>query len=467
MADAGHPDAGKTPRTGLKNRGALLLGKVLIGTARLLKHGGTTLPGRAALKVSPQLPSFLAGQLTCGTIAVTGTNGKTTTAALLAAILKESGRRYVHNSAGANLAWGVATALIEAGTLSGRMPAELALLEIDEGAFPAISECLRPRCAIITNIFKDQLDRFGGVRQVQKAIQKGVQALHPGAQVCLNADDPLVAAINSKGRKTLYYGFDLPAGAVSGPPSVEKTPCPLCGRELIYTDVYYAHLGRYRCHYCSFRRPEPEIKLRHFEIAPGNNILIKLSLRGSILEAVLPLPGTYNLYNALAAAAASTALDLPETAIRTAFAGAAPPAGRMEHRLIENKELLLALIKNPAGANETFRTLLKDAKGAAVHFLIAINDHIADGKDISWLGETDFEQLTAIRPGSTFISGTRTRETLQRLEKAGFEPGAMFPTPSLQKALPKALAATAPGEKLVILANYTAMMRLRRMLTGI
>ncbi len=466
MTGAEGPGPRRAGQAGIGILGALYLGKILIGTTRLLKRGGTTLPGRAALKISPQLIALMAGQLPRGTVAITGTNGKTTTAALLADIIKESGLNCVHNSSGANLAWGVATTFIEAGTWKALLPAEIAVLEIDEGAFPALSESLGPRCAVVTNIFRDQLDRFGGIQQVHDSIQKGVQSLHSDATVCLNADDPLVAAIDSGGRKKLYYGLDLPAVTAPGLSPATEISCPRCGGILIYTGVFYAHLGRYRCPRCSFCRPEPEIKLRHFDISPGDSTLLKLSLRGRSLQAKLPLPGIYNLYNALAAAAAATALKLPDSAIKEAFAAATPPAGRMEQRRVDSKDLLIALIKNPAGANEVLRTLLRERGDQRLHLLIAINDHIADGKDVSWLEETDFEQFAAIRArtGSMVFSGTRAIEARERLLKSDFEPAKMVVEASLQGALQKALASTAKGEKLIILANYTAMMQLRRLL---
>lgn len=466
MAEANRSGSCGAPRAGLRNLGAFFLGKMLIGATRLLKHGGTTLPGRAALQVSPQLIPFLAGQLPSGTIVVTGTNGKTTTATLLAAIFRQGGLQCVHNRAGSNLAWGVATTLIEASTWRAGLPGEIAVLEIDEGAFPALSKSLRPRGAVVTNIFRDQLDRFGGVQQVQDAIRRGVQALHPDATIFLNADDPLVAAIDGGGRKILYYGFDLPPGVIAGTSPEEKVPCPRCRRDLVYADIYFAHLGRYRCPSCGFHRPEPEIKLRRFEIAPGESTLMKLSLRGSPLQAALPLPGIYNLYNALAAAAAATALGLPDAAVRDAFAAAAPPSGRMERRRIGDKNLLVALIKNPAGADEVLRTLLTGTSDPRLHFLIAINDHPADGTDISWLWETDFEQLAAIRSrtGSLVLSGTRAIDAARRLEQAGFDAAEMIVEPALHLALRKALALTPAGEKLIILPNYTAMMQLRRLL---
>ncbi len=467
MAASERPAPGCAARAGLQNLGALCLGKILIGAARLLRRGGTTLPGRAALKVSPQLIPFMVKQLPSGAVAVTGTNGKTTTAALLAAVFKQGGLQYIHNSAGANLAWGVATAFIEAATWKAGLPSGIALLEIDEGAFPALAEKLQPRLALVTNIFRDQLDRFGGMQRVQEAIQKGLQAMDPHGAAILNADDPLVAAMESGGRKTVYYGFDLPPGSTGSAAPEYDLPCPRCGGKLIYAEIYYAHLGRYRCSSCAFHRPEPEMKLRHFESAAGGGALLKMSLRGRMLQATLPLPGIYNLYNALAAAAAASVLELPDGAIRKGFAGASPPSGRMEHRSYGSKSILMALIKNPAGADEVLRTLLRDAGGGTrIHFLIAINDNIADGTDISWLEETDFEQLAAMKPqtGGAVFSGTRAREAKTRLERAGFAAAAMTVEPSFRKALRQALAAAAPGEKVIILANYTAMMQLRRQL---
>jgi len=464
---AGHrTGAGEAPRAGLRDYGAFLLGKMLIAGTRLLRHGGTTLPGRVALKISPRLLHLMAGQLPQGTFAVTGTNGKTTTASLLASIFREGGLRCVHNAAGANLVWGVATSLIEAGNWRGEQAGEIAVMEIDEGAFPALVRALQPRGAVVTNIFRDQLDRYGGVEQVQEAIRRGLQALPLQAAVFLNADDPLVAAIDSGGRKTIYYGFDLPRGFLAAPSPRAAFPCPRCRRDLLYSDLYYAHLGRYRCPACGFARPEPEIKLRRLESAPGRGARLTLSLRGRALEATLPLPGIYNLYNALAAAAAATAVELPEAAIKEALAAAVPPSGRMERRRLGGKELLIALVKNPAGAGEVFRTLLQEAGDSPLHFLIAINDYPADGRDVSWLWEAEFELLAQFRHRTVtmVLSGTRAADLARRLEKAGFDRTMMTVEPVLWKALQKALAATAPGERLIVLPNYTAMLQLRRLL---
>lgn len=471
MSKANQAPAAGALRAGWLNRSAIVLGKMLIGATRLLKQGGTTLPGRAALKISPQLTSYLAGQLPAGTIVITGTNGKTTTAALLAAVFKQDGWRCVHNEAGSNLDWGIASTLIEASTWKAELPAEIAVLEIDEGAFPAMSVSLQPRAAVVTNIFRDQLDRFGGVEQVQSAIQRGVQALPPEALVFLNADDPLVAAIDGGSRETFYYGLELPPSAISGLSPAEKpeVACPRCRRELLYTRIYFAHLGRYRCPSCGFHRPEPIFKLRQLEISSEEGTAIKMSLRGSPLRATLPLPGIYNLYNALAAAAAASAFGLSGAAVQEALGNAAPPSGRMERRRIASRELLIALIKNPAGANQVLQTLLQEKQERQIHLLIAINDHPADGTDISWLWETDFEQLAAARAqiGSITISGTRAPETARRLEEAGLSPDRMTVEPALPRALRQALLSTAPGEKLIVLPNYTAMRQLQRNLDRI
>lgn len=459
-----------TGRAGWRNRSAVFLGKTLIGTTRLLKQGGTTLPGRAALMISPELISFLSGQLTAGAAVITGTNGKTTTASLLAAICKGGGRPCIHNAAGANLAWGIASTLIEAATWQGQLLGESAILEVDEGAFPALSKSLRPHLAVITNIFRDQLDRFGGVEQVRAALQKGVSALPPEALLLLNADDPLVASLDGGARKTLYFGLDLPSYAAADLTPAEKTmpPCPRCRRGLQYTRIYFAHLGRYRCPYCGFHRPEPEYKLRHFEPNPETGSTMIMSLRGRPLEAVLPLPGIYNLYNALAAAAAAAAVALPDSAIKDALGKAEPPSGRMEHRQVASRELLIALIKNPAGANQVLATLLDPAQvqGQRLHLLIAINDHPADGADLSWLWETDFERLAAARAhiAAITLSGTGVSELARRLKKAGFAGAVITAEAALPRALHRTVAQAAPGDKVIILPNYTAMQQVRQYL---
>lgn len=463
-----NPNPSARSRAGWRNRSAVFLGKALIGTTRLLKRGGTTLPGRAALKISPQLISFLSGQLTAGTAVITGTNGKTTTASLLAAMCKAAGRSCVHNAAGSNLAWGIASTLIEAGTWQGKLPEGSAVLEVDEGAFPALSRSLRPRFAVITNIFRDQLDRFGGVEQVRTALQKGVQALPPEALLFLNADDPLVASIDAGARETLFFGLDLSPhdAAALTPAEKPKLPCPCCRRELQYTRIYFAHLGRYHCLSCGFHRPEPEFKLRQFELTSAEGAAMTLSLRGRPLQAVLPLPGIYNLYNALAAAAAASAFALPEAAIKDALGKAVPPSGRMEHRRVASRELLIALIKNPAGANQVLATLLDRAQEQEqrTHLLIAINNYPADGADLSWLWETDFEQLAAARAqlAAVTLSGTGAAELARRLEKAGVDGAGITVEAALPRALRQAIARAEPGEKVIILPNYTAMQQVRQ-----
>ena len=456
------PPAGPS-RPGWRNLGAVFLGKALIESTRMLKQGGTTLPGRAALKVSPQLISFLSRQLAGDTVAITGTNGKTTTAALLAATFKQAGRDCVHNAAGANLSWGIATTLIEAATWKAELAPRNAVLEIDEGAFPALSKNLLSCAAVVTNIFRDQLDRFGGPERVRAAIQEGLQALPSRALILLNADDPLVASLDGGAAETLYYGLELPARAALKNPEL---PCPRCRGELLYSRLYFAHLGRYRCPSCSFTRPEPEFKLRP-AASSGKNGAMQLILQGRALEAALPLPGVYNLYNALAAAAAASACGLPDAAIMKALAAAAPPAGRMEQHRIGSKNLLTALVKNPAGTDAVLRTLVAETKEKQVHFLIAINNRPADGTDSSWLWEADFEQLAALQPrtGSVILSGTKAGEMKLRLEKAGFDEAGLTAVLSLPGAFRKAVAATAPGEKLIILANYTAMRQLRRLIS--
>ena len=455
-------------RPGWRNCSALFLGKALITGTRLLKRGGTTLPGRAALKVSPQLISHLSRQIDAGSIIITGTNGKTTTAALLAAIFKEAGQDCVHNAAGSNLSWGVASTLIEAATWRAGLDQKHAVLEVDEGAFPALVKNLYPCIAVVTNIFSDQLDRFGSPEQVRQAIEKGLQALPPEALILLNADDPLVASLGGSAAHTLYFGLEPPPETSAPlPPQGRQLapPCPRCRRELHYSRFYFAHLGRYRCPSCGFARPQPEFRLRPAPPSGEKNALT-LSLRGVQLKTELPLPGIYNLYNALAAAAAASACNLPHTAIAAALAAAAPPPGRMEQRRLGSKKVLTALIKNPAGADAVLHTLVSETAEERLHFLIAINDRPADGTDTSWLWDADFEQLAALQPrtGGVFLSGTKAGEVKQRLEKAGFESAGMAAIPSLSLALQKAAAAAAPGEKLIILANYTALQQLHRLI---
>lgn len=442
-----------------------LVGKLLLGATRLLGRGGTTLPGRAALSLAPGLISSLGRQLAQGSILVTGTNGKTTTAYLLAGLMKQGGFGVVHNHSGSNLSWGIASSLIESSSWGGRLRGDLGVLEVDEGFFPVVAQDLRPRGVVVTNIFRDQLDRFGTVEKVREKIEAGLGFLEEGGFKVINADDPSLASLeSSRTGNTWFYGLELPAGRDRLTGSREKTACPLCRATLEYRQVYLAHLGRYRCPSCRFQRPEPDLKLVAREPAPDGGTLLDLDFRGERFKLAYPLLGRYNLYNALAAISCALAMKVPRQAMERALAAAAPTFGRMERFSINGRQLVMALIKNAVGAGEVLQTILEQEKEP--HLLLAINNKAADGTDISWLWEADFECLAAggAQPASATVSGTRAEDMAGRLKEAGVAPDRIQVEKRLKESLLKGLASTPKGGTLYVLPTYTAMLEIRSIL---
>lgn len=445
---------------------AIWTGKILIALTRLLGRGGTTLPGRIAQKFTPDLDGKLARQITKGNLIITGTNGKTTTSALITAILKEADFSCIHNQSGSNMTWGVVSALVEAASLNGRLSADFAVMEVDEGAFPAVTKAINPRGVIVTNIFRDQLDRYGEIDHVQDAIRRGLVLQSEGSFRVLNADDPTLMGFDSKEKVTSFtYGLELnlPDDAFQESGRDLKT-CPVCSEKLHYDKIYFAHLGHFRCLSCGYRRPEPDVKLieqsRTFD---GKTSLI-IDFAGEELILTTLLPGIYNLYNILAAVTCAKALKVPNSIISRAVGKAAPAFGRMEFFRMEGKSITMALIKNPVGANEVLRTILTEKNKTVL--LVAINDKIADGTDISWLWDVDFEKLFADREifSVILVSGLRAMDMALRLKYAGFETDRIQIEEITTKALEKALYQTADNGNLFILPNYTAMLEIRRAL---
>jgi lipid II isoglutaminyl synthase (glutamine-hydrolysing) len=450
----------------IKLLGGVWIGKILITLTRLFGRGGTTLPGRIALKSAPYLPAHLTAGLTGGTIIVTGTNGKTTTSAQITAILKTAGFKCIHNQSGSNMSWGVATALISATSWRAKLTADYAVMEVDEGAFPGVTGNIQPQGIVVTNIFRDQLDRYGEIDHIQNSIKRGLEAQPETGFQVINADDPSLAAFSvSSGKRQLTFGLglDLPEDTFQNTGRDIKT-CPRCQEKLAYDKIYFAHLGHYRCLTCSYSRPAPDVTLDGLTINPDGSALLKLSLFGESFELTSPLLGTYNLYNILAAVTCAKALAIPNDLIARAVGQAVPSFGRMEKFEFEGKTLIMALIKNPVGANEVLRTILAQPDDTSI--LIAINDKIADGTDVSWLWDVDFEQLSMGKTSFTkfFVSGLRAWDMAVRLKYAGLETDRIRVEEDSAKAIEAALAVTRPGGRLFILPSYTAMLEMRRTL---
>lgn len=418
------------------------------------RGGGTTLPGRVLLKLQPDAIRRLGARLPGGSTLISATNGKTTTASMLATVLDGAGRHPVHNRAGSNMTWGVATALLEQRGDEG-------LFEVDEAWLPAVADQLSPRHILLGNLFRDQLDRYGETEALADAWAALASRLADRTGFVLNADDPLVADIgNSSGGGTSYFGIEDPSQAL---PKLQHAHdaklCRVCGHELTYDRAFVGHLGHYRCESCGLERPRPDVSAVDVTLNGMSGLEATVTSPEGSHRLELPLPGLYNLYNALGAIATARLMGVPVGQAVASLAGMKAVFGRVERIQIGEVALSILLIKNPAGANEVIRTLALEP--APVDLWIALNDRIADGRDVSWIWDADFEML-ADRVGTVTCSGTRAAEMALRLKYAGWPLDRIRVDGDLEGSLDAALA-DADG-RLFALPTYTALLDLRNLL---
>ncbi|HMQ32973.1 MAG TPA: MurT ligase domain-containing protein, partial [Chloroflexaceae bacterium] len=405
------------------NAMAVVAGKAAGGLSRHLRlGGGTTLPGSVARRLAPGILRDLSAALPNGVVLLSGTNGKTTTSRMLAEILRLHGERVLHNRAGANLIQGLTATALGDASWRGRPRATVGLFETDEAALPQAIAETNPRLVLIHNLFRDQLDRYGEVDTVAAAWREALAALPPGAHVVLNADDPAVADLGAGlAAEVTYYGLDDARHAAgAGAHIADSQFCRRCGRRYDYRLAFYAHIGHYSCPRCGHGRPEPHVRLARLELLGTAGSKLYLTYPGGAFEADLPLPGLYNAANATAALAAALALGVPAPTARAALERFSAAFGRIERVAAgpSGAPMLIALIKNPVGATETVRMITAGAEGPDLHLLVAINDRFADGTDVSWLWDAEFEALAGLVATAT-VSGTRADDMAVRLKYAG------------------------------------------------
>jgi UDP-N-acetylmuramyl tripeptide synthase len=356
------------------------------------------------------------------------------------------------------------TAVAQGTDWQARPRGDVGLFEVDEATVPGALEHVEPRALLLHNIFRDQLDRYGEVHFVAGLWRQAAASLPPSSCLILNADDPLVAALADAAVETsvITYGLADPAvGSQSLPHAADARLCPRCGAPLHYDLVYYGHLGHYACTRCDFRRPQPTVAATAVELLgdQGSNLVIETP--GGMIRGRLHLPGLYNVYNALAAVAATSALGIRRDVIARGLDTFTAAFGRVERIRVEDRELFLALVKNPVGFTEVLRTIL--GRPGYRTLLIAINDLFADGTDVSWLWDVDFE-LLAGRVNVAVCSGLRAEDMAVRLKYAGVETERIRVDNDLRRALESALAAAEPNETVYVLPTYTAMLAVRDIL---
>jgi UDP-N-acetylmuramyl tripeptide synthase len=415
--------------------------------------GGTTVPGKLLWKLDPGAVDRLAARLPAGSAVLSATNGKTTTAAMAAGIL---GRRFrlAHNRSGANLVSGVASTLLDSHA------AELGLFEVDEAPLPEVVERVRPRAVCLGNLFRDQLDRYGELEHVAERWRRAVRSLPTDARLAVNGDDPQVAELARERTDALVFGVDDPA--VARPAlqhAADSKYCVRCGTRYEYAAAYVGHLGDYRCPACGHSRPPLDVVARRIELNGLESASFELVLPSGAQTVRLNVPGLYNVYNALAAATLASSLGATPEEIVVSLGSFDAVFGRFERIAIGEQTLLMLLIKNPAGANEAVRTIVDG--GAPTVAVVALNDAIADGRDVSWIWDVDFEPLVG-GLDRLVASGDRAAELALRFKYGGLDADAIEVVPSLAAALDRGLELTPSGGELVVLPTYTAMLALRK-----
>jgi lipid II isoglutaminyl synthase (glutamine-hydrolysing) len=455
-------------------RAKLALARTVSAAARLRGGGGTTLPGKLLLRLQPDILSLLAARLSRGSIVLSATNGKTTTAAMAASILTRHGVTLVHNQAGANMRGGIASTLLAATRARDSIAGELGLFEVDEFWLDRVVPELRPRAIVLANLFRDQLDRYGEIDAIADRWEQTVrEGAGSDATLVCNADDPVLADIARDRPRSICFGVeDRRVALQSIAHAADAKHCRRCGAPYAFDAVFLGHLGHYCCPSCGSKRPSPTVFATNVELEGVRSSRFRLHTPHGEADIRIALPGLYNVYNALAAAALAVALEVPLEHIAEGLAAALPAFGRAETVRLDGRELRILLVKNPAGANEVLRTLVLEP--GRHELLCVLNDRIADGRDVSWIWDADFELLDG-HLRSVVCSGTRASEMALRLKYAGLDPDRIRVQPALDTALSTALAGVASNDPngdpeglgsapLYALPTYTAMLALRELL---
>jgi len=431
---------------------SILTAKVLsIMIATLHRSSGTSFVGLVVLKICPNFLSFCSKYVKKGIITITGTNGKTTTAGLIASILENNGQKVVHNEKGANMLTGIANALSLSILPIKRF--DYYVLESDEAYLTKLYDYLSSDYLLVSNLFRDQLDRYGELdataRKIQEAIDKNDKL-----KLILNADDPIVTNLGGD-REKIYFGFDkveiVSSSIISHAPA-ENVNCPMCGEPLKYANRFFAQQGHYYCE-CGYKRPQCDYA-GDVRIFDDYSILQVATAKGDY-EFNFGLIGLYNAYNALAAISLGLELGYDQNQIQNSLNSYQSIFGRAEKLLLQGHQVLVQLIKNPTGASEVLKTV-----DLSSNILIMINDNYADGRDVSWLWDADFEFLKDAK-NPIVVSGYRAKDMAVRLKYAGIDTSKIVVIPKIRHAIEHLLNSLDINEKITILPTYTALLKLQ------
>lgn len=444
-------------RPGIRLAAAIFLCKACRAVLRLFRRGGTSLPGKIALAVCPDVLR----RCSCGMkiILVSGTNGKTTTCRIIEQGLRAAGIDVMANRSGANLLAGICAEFVANSSMQGKAQKQTAVIECDEAALKLVIEHLSPAVLVVTNIFRDQLDRYGEIMNTRNGMRTAIEK-NSSMTLCLNADDSLVVSLaDSLENPCLYFGVDEGEATIASEEKSDALYCIRCRHKYSYGYKTYGHLGDFSCPECGYARPERQISAKHIIAMYDDYSIIDMSIFGQCHEQKIPLPAVYNIYNSLAAATGlhSLGLSLPD------FGDEADQVygfGRMEKFNIGNGATMI-LVKNPAGFTQVINYL--STLNCGYDLMCCLDDRLADGEDISWIWDVPFEKLAEHERliGNIYTSGRRREDMFLRLKYAGFDPAKLKEIKDDRSFAAKLECRTRP---LFILPTYSAMMRLRPVL---
>jgi len=445
-----------SPRASL----AIAVGKSAAIATRLIgRGGGTAITGMVARKVDPRILDKLVRVPGVPVVAITGSNGKTTTARFAAALLRGEGIEVFHNSAGANLIQGVTSLAVSSANLRGRIPEGVLVAEVDEGALPRVAPETLPRALLVTDLFRDQLDRFGEIYAVADAIESVAAALPADCALIVNADDPMVATMAEKrqGRR-VTFGLAIRKSTDQITRAADTIRCPRCQADLKYRYVYLSHMGDYHCPKCSFTRPKLDVAVTSLEVVGLDKTLCEIQTPQGKLILEIPQSGVHIAYDAAGAVAILVGLGVSLEAAPESLAAVGPAFGRLEKIDAGGKTVILAFAQNPTSYNTTLRALATEEEPKQL--LIAASNTLVDGEDFGWLWDVDFESM-APKVDRVVVSGTRADELANRLHYAGVATNKLTVIEDRPAALTEAMALLPPGSRLVVLSGYTPLIEIR------
>ena len=432
---------------------SILSAKFTLFLTKTILKGGTTFPGRVALKIDKNILSKISKGYKV--ILVTGTNGKTTTTSMIYNIIKESGHPVITNSTGANLFPGIVTTFVDNFKFGSKVKDNYAVIEVDEANLKYITEYITPEVITVTNLFRDQLDRYGEVYTTLNKILEGIYNV-PETTLVLNGDESLLGKLDLK-NPVHFYGFDK---AVNDNKTIEINAdakfCKFCKTPYEYNFVTYNHLGDFYCPNCGYKRSDLMYAVTDIIDINADKSTVKFN----DLQVSINQSGTYNIYNGLCAYSIAKELGIADSAIKKSLENQSSSFGRQETINIEGKDVKIFLVKNPAGYNQSLDTICLNKEKFAAAFLL--NDNYADGQDVSWIWDVDFEKLTETNIDEVYISGLRAYDMAVRLKTAGLNPN-KFVIEEQYEVLTEAIK-NGSCDKLYILATYTAMINYRKYL---